>query len=179
MFRHCLLALIFMNICPLLATAQQTPTPNRQWRQIASLPPGSQLLVRQVDERYSQPCTLAWIDNTALACDIFVPATGPRRVVYPIASVTSVTQQAPPSYTRSDTHPVALFVGMAVGGTVGGIAASNSGVRAGIVGGVLGSLAGGGIGWSAASSFNPRPQPQFSVRIPLRAPRIPVGCRHF
>ena len=76
--------------------------PSHQWREIASLPPGSQLLVRQVDSRVLQPCTLAWIDNTALACDIFVPTVGPRRVVFPVASVVSITQQASPS----NTHPV-------------------------------------------------------------------------
>jgi len=181
MFRRLLIVLAFILALSLLtAAAQQTqPAPSRQWRQIAGLPPGAQLLVRQVDARYPQPCTLAWIDNTALACDIFIPATGPRRVVYPIASIASVTQQTPPSDTRSDTHPVALFVGMAIGGTVGGVAAGNSGVRAGIVGGVLGSLAGGGIGWSAASSLNPRPQPQFAFRVPLRAPRLPAGHRRF
>jgi hypothetical protein len=178
MFRRCLLAFVFMNLSPLLATAQRTtPSPSHQWRQIASLPTGSQLVVRQVDSRVPQPCTLAWIDNTALACDIFVPATGPRRVVYPIASVASVTQQAPPSYTRSDVHPVALVVGMAIGATLGGIGASSGGTRDGVAGGVLRLFAGGGIGLAVASSFNP--QPQFAVRVPLRAPRLPIGRRHF
>jgi hypothetical protein len=176
MFRRCLLVLAFLILLSLLAAAQQTPqASSREWREIASLPPGSQLLVRQIDSRVLQPCTLAWIDNTALACDIFVPAVGPRRVVYPIASVASVTQQASPS----NTHPVALFVGMAIGGTIGGIAASNGGVRDGIGGGVLGAFAGGGIGLAAASSFNPRPQPQFGLRVPLRAPRLPISRRHY
>lgn len=180
MFRRCLIVLAFILVLSLLAAAQQTlPAPNHQWRQIAKLPPGSQLLLRQVDSRVLQPCTLAWIDNTALACDIFVPATGPRRIVFPIASVASVTQQASPAYTRSDFHPVALFAGMALGGTLGGIGASNCGVHDGIAGGVLGALAGGGIGLAVASSFNPRPQPQFAFRVPLRAPRLPIGRRHF
>jgi len=179
MFRRCLLAFAFMNLSPLLATAQQTPPPSRQWRQIASLPPGSQLLVRQIDAPALQPCTLAWIDNAALACDIFVPTVGPRRVVYPIASVSSVTQQTTPSYTRSDMHPVALLVGMAIGATLGGIGASSGGTRDGIAGGVLGLFTGGGIGLAVATSFNPRPQPQFAFRVPLHAPRLPVGRRHF
>ena len=150
MFRRCLLAFAFTNLLPLLATAQQTPS--RQWREIARLPTGSQLVVRQVDSRVLQPCTLAWIDNTALACDIFVPTVGPRRVVFPIASVSSVTQQAPSSYTRSDVHPVALVVGMAIGATLGGIGGSSGGTRDGIAGGVLGLFAGGGIGLAVAAA---------------------------
>jgi len=180
MFRHCLLAFAFMNLFPLLATAQQAPpTPSHQWREIANLPPGSQLLVRQVDSSVLQPCTLAWIDNTALACDIFVPDVGPRRVVYPVASVASVTQQGPPNNPRSGNHIVALCVGMAIGGTAGGILASEGGVRAGFTGGALGSVVGGALALAATNSFSPRPQPLFSLRVPLRAPRLPVGSRHF
>lgn len=177
MFRLCLLAFTFMNGFPLLATAQQTPAPSHQWREIANLPPGSQLLVRQVDSRVLQPCTLAWIDNTALACDIFVPAVGPRRVVYPVASVASVTQQAPPNNPRTDNHIVALCVGMAIGGTAGGILASEGGVRAGFAGGALGSVVGGALALAATNSISPRPQPLFSLRVPLRAPRLLFGRR--
>jgi len=127
MVRRFLLILAFLTLLSLLAGAQQTPQiPSHQWRAIASLPPGSQLLVRQVDSRILQPCTLAWIDNTTLACDIFVPAVGPRRVVFPIASVASVTQQASPNDTHSDADPVALFFGVGLGRTLGGLPPATS-----------------------------------------------------
>jgi hypothetical protein len=176
MIRRCLFAFAFINLLTLFAIAQDgTPAPSRQWRQIASLPPGSQLLVRQVGARVPQPCTLAWIDNTALACDIFVPASGPRRVVYPMASVVSVTQQA----THPDNHLVALGVGMAIGGTVTGVLASEGGVRAGFAGAALGSAVGGALALGAMKTFSPSPQPLVAFRVPLRAPRLPLGIRHF
>lgn len=177
MFRRCLIVLVFLTVLSPLAAAQQ-PAPSHQWRRIARLPPGSQLLVRLVDVRNPQPCTLAWIDNAALACDIFVPATGPRRVVFPIASVASIKQQSIDDGARSDSHVVALCVGMALGGVIGGVGASQGGARDAFAGGLLGSLAGGGIAFSAASSFNPRPQPAIAFQLPLRAPRLPIGRRH-
>ena len=178
MLRRCLLAFAFMNVLSLLAAAQQTAGSQPPVaRDRPTCPRDRNCSCARWTRNVLQPCTLAWIDNTALACDVFIPATGLRRVVYPIASVASVTQQFPD--TRTGNHIVALCVGMAIGGTAGGILASEGGVRAGFTGAALGSVVGGALALAATNSFTPRPQPLFSLRVPLRTPRLPVGRRRF
>jgi hypothetical protein len=173
-FRNLIFMIAFLHLFMLLADGQETPA-SRQWRQIANLPPGSQLLVRKQGQNAPQACMLAWIDTAALACDVSVPVSAVRRIIYPIASVASVTQQV--WHDHSDSHICGVCIGMAVGALVGGLGGSHYSAGASAAGIGIGALAGGGVVLAATSG--PRSQPYWSVRVPLRAPRIPVGLHRF
>jgi hypothetical protein len=180
--RHLHLFFIILGLVLMvaLAGAQTTaPPPSRQWQKIASLPPGSQLLVREQGNPLQQPCTLVWIDNTALACDVFIPAGGVRRVVYPIATVTSVTQQVWQNEEEEHTHFRALFIGMGCGALAGGLLAKEAGTSAGFAGAAIGSLAGGSLALAATNGFGSPAPPQWTFPLPMRALRMPFRPRRF
>jgi len=168
----------------LVATAHaQTDTiPPRllhQWTRIADLPPGTPLLVQETYNPHPTPCTLAWIDNTALACDI-IPFDAPRRVIYPATSIQSVRPAPPPHYADDDPSMKPFLIGAGIGGLLIGIGASQNGTQDGFVGALLGAGLGGGMA-AAISSVNNVIMPRsYGMRIPLRTPRMPLrGFRRF
>jgi hypothetical protein len=179
--RHLHLFFIVFGLILMVALADaQTapPTPSRQWQKIASLPPGTQLLVREQSSPMQQPCTLVWIDNAALACDVFVPASGVRRVVYPIATVISVSPQFAQNFPEEHTHFRALFIGMGCGALAVGLLAKQESTSAGFAGAAIGALAGGGLTMAAIHGVE-QPGPQWYVALPTHALRMPFRPRRF
>lgn len=169
MRRFALLLTVAIAILPSASRAQDNANPAlaRAWKKIANLPPGTPILVRQAGPGLPQPCQLAWIDNTALACDGWSPDGAPQRLIFPAASVASVAK-APAFAEEKDSH-AGVLIGMGVGGVLGILAGQRAGAGAAAVGGLIGTLAGGCtvIAFQETrNSYGPPipPRPMFSVR---------------
>ncbi len=149
-------------LCVYLATceAQSTVPPRlaHQLQQIANLPPGTPILVRERYAPYPSPCTLAWIDNNSIACD-----TPDGRIIYPATSLASVAPDTPPSRV-----PVGLIVATSAGAILGGLIGSNGSAGSTAAGVFLGAGFVGGV-TAAFGSSGPSYPPPGGLRIPLRA----------
>jgi len=151
MLKHFLILLTITMALICTAAFGQTPppAPSRQWRKVAQLPPGTRILVREQGKQVPQSCTLTWIDDTKLACDgITASGTGKiERLIYPIASVASVSPQAMPN-DPNRSHVKGALIGAGIGAAAGGLVfgiATESG-RAGAIGALIGSLSGAEVG---------------------------------
>lgn len=162
-------ALFFtLAFLPVWTCAQQVaPAASaHEWKKVASFPPGTPILMRQVGPGLPQPCQLAWIDNTALACDGWAPDGAPQRLVFPAASVASVVRDLMFAQEK-DSHK-SVWIGMGAGGVLGILAGQRSGASAAAVGGLIGALAGGCtvIAFQQTrDSYGPSvpPRPMFSI----------------
>lgn len=133
-------ALFFtLALLPVWTCAQQVApgASAHEWKKVASFPPGTPILVRQVGPGLQ----FAWIDNTALACDGWAPDGAPQRLVFPAASVASVVRD--PMFAQEKDSHKSVWIGMGVGGVLGILAGQRSGASAAAVGGLIGALAGG------------------------------------
>ena len=160
----CLLfAALYLVFC-VAGLAQSTGPHN--WQKIADLPPGTPLEVHEPYARVSTDCTLVWIDNNALACNVPDVAGAQRRVIYRRAELESIERVKPESADHAKA--AAILIGMGIGGTVGGLVARNAGPGPIALFAALGASVGGGIPAGVFAGMGaPRPQPQFGVRIPL------------
>jgi hypothetical protein len=177
------LLLVFFALALTTAHAQQdTTVPPRlahQWQRIADLTPGTLILVQQDDNPYRIPCTLVWIDNNALACDISTYDAPPHRVIYPAPSIYSVRPAPPPHFADDSPSPAPILIGAGIGALLGGIGGSNNGdARTGAVCALLGAGLGGVMGAGLPGQLSGPPRPQYGMRTPLRASRIPFRFPH-
>ena len=171
MFKHflILLTITLALICTAAFGQTPQPAPSRQWQKIAELPTGTPLIVREQGKQLAQVCTLVWIDNTALACDTFAPDGGTKRLVYPIASLTSVARQPSPEEKDRRFRLGATLFGMGCGGLVGGLVTKGISTNAGFAGAAVGSLLGGSL---VLAATNGPPQPMWVMPLPFRSRRF-------
>ena len=177
-FRHLLVA--FLYVLPAFALGQTPPSvPSRQWQKIASLPPGTALLVREQNYPFAVPCALVWIDNASLACDHLGPDGNPQRVIYPATSVISVARMQTWQPATDGPHATPILISMGLGALLGGLAGRNTGAGGVAAGAAIGGSLGGGIALAVSGGFNPTPRQGWQVRVPLHALRMPLGMRRF
>lgn len=170
------IALLATLYPPLHAQITDAPMPPRlahQWQRIANLPPGFPILVEERINPLPTQCDLLWIDTHALACTTIDPITGPRRIVFPAASIVSVQPQRVATFEEDRPHITGPLIAMSIGAILGGIAGTqHGGVGTSFAGAAIGGLLFGGIAISIPPpTFAPRPQ--WTVRIPVGRPHRP------
>ena len=160
------LALAFISLAAIAQSPAPAPVPHN-WPHIAALPPGTPILVHQPYQRYATPCALAWIDNTALACDTVDRYGSRQRVIFPASTIDSVRRD---TSADPDHHSNAgLLFGMVIGGGIGTAIGARAGVGPAFVIGALGAGGGAAFAASVNNGIPGPPRPQFGVRFPLSA----------
>jgi hypothetical protein len=137
---HTLLVLL-----PLAAAGAHAQTPTRQWRQAASLPPGTSLQLRLQDQPHAIPCTLIWIDLTAIACDTYDPRSLAHRTIYPAATVASIKRRRTPDEEDDHRRNQKLLLATSAGALFGGLAGKNNSTGTGFALAGIGALIGAAI----------------------------------
>jgi hypothetical protein len=132
-------------LLPLAAGTAHAQSPTRQWRQAASLPPGTQLQIRLQDRPHAIPCTLIWIDLNALACDTYDPRGLAHRTVYPAANVASIKRRRTPDEDDDHRRNQKLLLAAAAGGLFGGFVGKNDSTGTGFALAGIGALVGAAI----------------------------------
>ena len=121
------------------------PPPSRQWKEAASLPPGTTLRLRLQEQRHPFECSLMWIDLSSLACETYDVRGGAHRVVYPAAAIASIKARASDEERDDARHRHAVLIGMAAGGLLGGLVGKNASTGTGFALAGAGALIGAGI----------------------------------
>lgn len=153
-------------------THQQQATPNPapshtpipQWLNVESLQPGDPIAILQTGRNSPIPCHFDDVTDDTLTCIVSPPFAAPRRVVYPLHSISAV-------YTEEQvyTHSLApILVPAGIGAFLLGAACKD-----GTAGEILGCITlGGAIGATVAAGTNAvmPPRPHIRRREIYQAP---------
>ncbi len=159
-FRLLLLLVSIARFASAQAPSAAAPiTMPKGWLKAASLRPGEPLTVRVRFASNPTHCTLAWIDNTALACNAEAWSGVGDRLIFPAAQVYSVERDKAGNSDGGCGEGKRMLIGAGIGGVVGGLIFAKNGGKAGALGAMFGAGAGlrpaGISGHVRARSFAP------------------------
>ena len=133
------------------STTANTP-PSAQWLKVEALQPGDPIAVLEAGRHAPRPCRLDDVTDDTLTCIVAPPFAAPRRIVYPLHSITSVfTEES--VYTRNFA-PILVPAGL--GAFLLGAACKdgNAGQILGCIG--LGAAIGAGVAAGTDALLPPR-----------------------
>lgn len=165
------LLVVVMCCASLPLIAQQTtipdapqPTPtfveqDARWNAVEQLPPGESVELRDRATRVRTECTIAYVNEFTVACDLDAPYGSPRRVVYPRPRIDTVWLVR---WVHAPSRK-AMLIGTGIGALLGGLIMSQDGAGPAAIGIGLGGL----VGLGCSNSGDP-----FHQRVSKRLHRI-------